>query len=466
MKSWMIVLTLVVVLALGGLAYSMLADGTPVESAVAKRGPIAEFVSERGKTRLPKTYLITMPYAARIEAINIREGDKVSEGQVVARVVPRDLELELKVATESVNRLKAAVLEKQDVSVETTLYKQTLNYEAAMEKTVDAARDRRRASEAKLQYAEERLQNVEAALRANPNAITPDEYQSTRVRKIEADVDRTQDEFIVAISEALYRATDMADVLVTNYITRKTGPEKAVLEEELNEAQARLEQVEQKVSRGEMTSPVTGLVLERKVDNERYLPGGEVLLEIGDLRSMEIEAEILTQDAVHIHSGNEVEIYGPSIGPEPVRGVISQIYPAGFTKVSSLGVEQQRVRVIVALPSQVLEPLIDKRGLGVNYRVRVKIFTAEKADALTIPRSALFRGHAGDWQVFAVRDGHAQLQNVEVGLMNDETVEIISGIEEGTPVVLAPETSLADGDKVSLVQTGGVAGGSNNNGND
>src|SRR5690606_23667535 len=158
--------------------------------------------------------------------------------------------------------------------------------------------------------------------------------------RIQADVDRTQDEFLVAITEALFRATDMADVLVSNYITRKTGPERNVLEKELAEAQARLEQVEQKVERGEMTSPVTGKVLERHVDNERFLPAGELLLEIGDLSTMDIEAELLTQDAVQVRPGNTVEIFGPAIG-SPVYGTVTQVYPAGFTKISSLGVEQQ-----------------------------------------------------------------------------------------------------------------------------
>ncbi len=456
MKLWMIVLAVVVVAGVGGWALGVFGNGTPVQTKTADWAPIAEFVTERGKTKLPKTYLITMPYAARIEAIDIREGDPVEQGQVVARIVPRDLELELKVATEAVNRLKAAIAEKSDVSVETTLYKQTLSYEAAMEKTVEAAKDRRRASDAKLQYAVERLQNVEAALRANPNAITPDEYQATRVRKIEADVDRTQDEFIVAISEALYRATDMGDVLVSNYIARKTGPEKAVLEEELNEAQARLEQIEQKVQRGAMISPVSGTVLERHSVNERYLAAGEILLEIGDLRTMEVEIEVLTQDAVHIRPGNVVEIYGPSIGVDPVLGIVTQVYPAGFTKVSSLGVEQQRVRVTVGLNSADLERLVHGRGLGVNYRVRVKIFTNQKDRALVIPRSALFRGHAGNWQVFAVRSGRAELQDVEIGLMNDEAVEIVKGIEAGTPVVLAPETDLVSGSKIAIIQTAAV----------
>lgn len=455
MKSWVMLLTAVAVVAVAGIAWSQFGEGMPVEAQPATVTPIAEFVIERGKTRLPKTYLITMPYAGRIEAIGLKEGDAVKAGQVVARIVPRDLELELRIAQESVDRLKAAIAEKKDISVENTLYKQTLSYEAAMEKTVEAAKDRRRASRAKLDFVARREQR----LKSLPQGVTEQELESAELARVEADVDQTQDEFLVAISEALYRATDMADVLVTNYITRKTGPEREVLEEELSEAQARLEQAQQKVERGEMTSPVNGTVLERHVDNERYLPAGELLLEIGDLSTMDIEAEVLTQDAVQVRQGNTVEIFGPAVGDQPIRGTVTQVYPAGFTKVSSLGVEQQRVRVIVGLSPSDLQRLVTERGLGVGYRVQVKIITLEKEQVLTIPRSALFRNSAGRWQVFAVRNGRAQLQDVEVGLMNDERVEIVAGLEEGTPVVLAPETDLTNGTRVSIIQTNGTSGG-------
>ncbi len=451
MKSWTILLTVLVGLAIAGIVWSQYGEGTPVEAQEATTTPIAEFIIERGKTRLPKTYKITMPFGGRIEAITLREGDSVQAGQVVAKIVPRDLELELRIAQESVDRLKAAITEKKDVSVETTLYRQALSYEAAMENTVEAAKDRRRASTAKLEFVtrrEERLKSV-------PQGVTDQELENAELARIQADVDRTQDEFLVAITEALFRATDMADVLVSNYITRKTGPERNVLEKELAEAQARLEQVEQKVERGEMTSPVTGKVLERHVDNERFLPAGELLLEIGDLSTMDIEAELLTQDAVQVRPGNTVEIFGPAIG-SPVYGTVTQVYPAGFTKISSLGVEQQRVRIIVGLSPSDLKRLVEERGLGVGYRVQVKIITLQKEQALTIPRSALFRSSAGRWQVFAIHSGRAQLQDVEVGLMNDERVEIVQGLEAGTQVVLAPEADLVNGARVSVIQSSPV----------
>src|SRR5690606_33848118 len=155
-------LAAVAVVALAGIAWSQYGEGLPVEAQQASMTPIAEFVIERGKTRLPKTYLITMPYAGRIEAIGLKEGDDVKAGQVVARIVPRDLDLELRIAQGAVDRLKAAIAEKRDVTVENTLYKQTLSYEAAMEKTVEAAKDRRRASRAKLDFVARREQRLKS----------------------------------------------------------------------------------------------------------------------------------------------------------------------------------------------------------------------------------------------------------------------------------------------------------------
>jgi HlyD family secretion protein len=133
------------------------------------------------------------------------------------------------------------------------------------------------------------------------------------------------------------------------------------------------------------------------------------------------------------------------------RGTVSRIYPAGFTKVSSLGVEQQRVKVIVPFAADELARLRSEQDLGVGFRVRVRIYTAEKSEALVIPRSALFRGPAGDWQVFVVRDGRARLQTVPVGLLNDRLAEVTAELTSEDIVILAPETSLTDGTPVRAV---------------
>jgi len=227
-----------------------------------------------------------------------------------------------------------------------------------------------------------------------------------------------------------------------------------VLLKQKAEAEARLQKILQEQQRGEMQSPVSGTVLKRFVSNERFLTAGTPLLEIGQLQQMEVEADVLTLDVVAAKVGDEVEIYGPAIGEKKVKGRVMRIYPAGFTKISSLGVEQQRVKVIIRFDEKDLQRLLAERRLGVGYAVRVKIFTGKKSKTLIVPRSAMFRSTDNRWQVFAVRDGRAQLQTVTVDLMNDREAEIKKGLKEDDQVILAPESSLVDGTKVTVRETG------------
>ena len=126
------------------------------------------------------------------------------------------------------------------------------------------------------------------------------------------------------------------------------------------------------------------------------------------------------------------------------------MYPEGFTKISSLGVEQQRVRVVVSFDEGELARLEQAgHALGSGYRVRVRIYTAEEPDAVIVPRSALFRGAGGAWQVFVVRGGRAELTEVVLGLANDEEVAVTSGVQPEEQVVLAPPASLETGTKVA-----------------
>ena len=144
-----------------------------------------------------------------------------------------------------------------------------------------------------------------------------------------------------------------------------------------------------------------------------------------------------------------MDIYGPSIGSTPVLGNVWRVRPAGFTKVSSLGVDQQRVPVIIHFKPDALKQLEEKgRTLGLGYRVRARIYTEEKENALKIPRTALFRGNNNEWQVFCVRSKKAVLVPVTLGIVNDNEAEILTGLKDGEPVVVAPPKSLKAGDPV------------------
>lgn len=449
MKTWIwVLLILACVVSLG--AYASLSRGVAVETAVARRGEIREFIDEQAQTRLPQTHLITMPYDGRIEAIELVEGEQVTAGQTVARVVPNDLQMDLDAATAAVDRLQASISENDDVTVEGTLLQQTLNFVESMTHTVHAAAERVRAGKARLEYADKNLHRVRTL--RETDASTEDALNQAEVSKVEGDVNYQQDLLVQKALESMQAATVLTPTAVRQYISRKSLA-RAVLEKEWAQADANLRQAQQNQRRGVMTSPIDGVILERHESNERRLPSGTVLLTIGRLEDLEVEADVLSQDVVDVKPDSPVDVYGPAIGRQPAKAKVVKVYPAGFTKTSSLGVEQQRVKVVLRFLQGELERVHKDHDLGVGYRVRVKIYTARKDKALLVPRSALFRGAAGDWQLFVVREGRAKLQPIQVGLMNDEQAEVTQGIAADDVVVLAPETSLTDGVKIKRIES-------------
>ncbi len=439
----------VVVLAAAG--WSMLSGrfaAVPVDVAEAERGPVREYVDERGKTRLPIVHRITMPQAGWIEAITLEEGTRVEGGQEVARIAPRDLELAVEQAIATVVRLEAAIRENDDQSVEVITLEQAISFLATIKDMVKAAAARVTSGKAKYAYAIKSRQRIEQLTRQG--ARTEDDLDRAKLSETESSVDYQQDQLVYNASLSLQAVAVRLPEVVRKTIGRKRLS-RDVLYQELAAASASLEQIRIDSERGTMTSPVDGVVLRRHVAVAQQLPAGQLLLEIGDTETLEVEAEVLSQDAVRVKAEQKAEIYGPAIGSTPAKGRVDRVYPGGFTKISSLGVEQQRVLVIVRFAEGELARLQNERGLGVDYRVRVRMVTDERPDALRMPRSALFRGATGQWQVFSVRGGKAMLQTVAIGLINDEWVEVTEGLSLGEPVVVSPPSDLLDGSRVRTV---------------
>jgi HlyD family secretion protein len=451
MRTWIILAAAAAVVLVAALGYTSFSSGTPVEAVAARRGPIQEYVDEEGKTRLAETYLITMPYDGRVEPIELVEGTPVTKGQVVARIAPLDIELSKATAQAVVDRLKASIKENDDASVETTGLQQTISMLESIDRMVEAAAARVKSGQAKLEYAEKNLGRIQRL--AKSGAKTEDELDQARVSQVESSVNYQQDVLVMRAAEAMRAAASLLPTMVRQYIQRKLLTHD-VLQQQLAEAQVQMRDTENNARLGTMTSPVDGVVLERAVSNEREVSVGTVLLRIGRWEDLEIEADVLSQDVVRVKPGQHVEVHGPAIGVTPASAEVTRIFPAGFTKTSSLGVEQQRVKVIMKFAPDDLRRLREQNDLGVHYRVRVRIFTAESSGTLVIPRSALFRGSKNDWRVFAIRDGRAHLQAVKVGLSNDEAAEITSGLSPNDQVILAPETSLTEGQAVRVIDTG------------
>jgi HlyD family secretion protein len=450
MRKWLLIVVALVAVSLAGLGYASWTSGVPVEATACQRGGIHEYVDEEGKTRLAETYLITMPYDSRIERIELVEGTPVTKGQLVARVMPLDVELNQAMALASVNRLKASIKENDDTTVETTSLQQTISFVESVDRMVEAAATRVKSGQAKLEFAEKQL--ARATRLVEKNAAAETELDQARVSQVESSVQYQQDVLVLRSAEAMRAATSLLPTVVRQYILRKLLAHE-VLAQQLADAEVHMRESEKNARLATMTSPVDGIVLERAVSNERQVAAGTVLLRIGRWDDLEIEADVLSQDVVRVKAGQNVEVHGAAIGEQPAKAVVTRIYPAGFTKVSSLGVEQQRVKVIMKFQADDLTRLRQSNDLGVDYRVRVRIYTAQATGALVIPRSALFRGAKNDWRVFTVRRGRAHLQAVKIGLANDEQVEITSGLGEDDRVILAPETNLSEGQTVHVVAT-------------
>jgi len=444
MVRWIIVIVILVVVAAA--VYAATTSKPTVDAAAASRGAISSYIEERAKTRLPRTFSITMPIDGRILPIELEEGDPVAAGQVVARLEPADLDTAVAQAEAHVGRLEASIVKNNDRRLELSMLEGINNELVSIDRTVEAAQAKTETSKAREDYRTADLTRKEKAF--GEQAATLKEYEEAQLADIEARVNYRTDVLTLRALEAIRKAAQIWPRLVNEFIDKKKLTE-AELRHELADARAALELAQRDRDRGLITSPVDGVVLHRAVENQRVLPPGQLLLEIGRLEELEVEAEVLSQEALQISVGDAVDIFGPALGQEPVRGVVSRIEPRGFTKISSLGVEQQRVNVIIAFADGTLEALLAAdRQLGVEYRVRVRIHTEHKNDAVMIPRSALFRSAADRWQAFVVRNGRARLVDLTIGLMNDAHVEVLEGLSGGDEVILAPETSLEDGARV------------------
>jgi HlyD family secretion protein len=441
-----IILGVVIAVAVVSYAYTAMQSGIPVQTAMAGKGDICAWVEDRAMTTLPLVYKITMPQDGRIQPIVLEAGHAVSKGQVVAQMDLADLKTALALADTRVAEIEAQIVINTYDKIENTSLVESKQVTAALKAAGKASDELVRTNEAELKYSEWLLDMEKKLVQ---------ERASSKEKLRRAQRDYGQADSSVASARFMSKATwaiTAAVELLPKYIQERLSLkhlETDVLNHRLAGARAEREMAERRLKRATMQSPVDGIVLRRLVKNEEYLPAGTLLMEIGDTRKLQVTADILSQDVVMVRPGNVVDIYGPSIGDSPIRGTVLNIKPAGFTKVSSLGVDQQRVPVDIAFDKDALESLKQKgRTLGLAYRVRVRIYTEEKKDVLKVSRTALFRGAGDQWQVFTVKSGKAAIMSVTLGIMNDNEAEITGGISKGDAVIVAPPKALRNGDRV------------------
>jgi HlyD family secretion protein len=389
LAHWRMLAVVLVVAAI--LVAALWPEAVEVDIARAARGPLQVTIDEEGQTRVPEKFVVSAPVAGRLNRIDLEPGDPVRRGQtVVARITPAPPTL-LDARTQAE---LAAVVEAARAA---------LGQAQAERARADAARDRARSSLAR----QERL--VEAG------AISRDELEASQTA--------------VRAAEEAYRAADFS-------VNRAQG--------ELDAARVRLQRPGSLARAVDVVSPINGVVLRRFRESEAVVPAGEPLVEVGDPSRIEVVADLLSTDAVRVSPGDPVliEQWG---GRDVLHGRVQRVEPSGFMKVSALGVEEQRVNVIVDF----VDPAAAARVLGDGYRVEVRVVESQVEDALTVPVGSLFR-RGDQWAVFVVDgDGRVRVQAITVGERNAMMAQVTDGLREGDRVVLHPPDTLGDGVRVT-----------------
>jgi HlyD family secretion protein len=397
-KSWFQVAGMALV-AMASLTWAFWPRPVDVEVAAVTRGPFETTIDEDAKTRLRDRYVVSAPLAGRLARITLREGDVVDADAVVATLTP----------------VLPALLD------ERTLREQQLRVEI---------------TEAQLQRTNARVEGVKVALMQTRNELQ-----------------RSQQLAAQGFVSATKLETDRLAALAAQKELDAANEERHVAGHEIEQARAALMAVrgaDRLGARGfALRAPTAGRVLRVAQASETAVVLGTPLLELGDTQRLEVVAELLTTDALQARPGSRVliERWG---GPGALEGRVRLVEPSAFTKVSALGVEEQRVKVLIDIAT----PPEQWRALGDGFRVGVRIVTMALDDAVKVPVAAVFPVPQGEGDraagmaVFAVEQGRARFVPVQVGARNGSDAWVRAGLKPGAEVIVYPGAAVKDGVRV------------------
>lgn len=385
--------TLLAIVLAGGLALGFTPRAVPVDLVAATLGPLQVSVEEEGKTQVRERYVISAPVTGFARRIDLRVGDALEAGQVVAVIEPaRASALDPRTQAQAAATLQAA--------------------DAALA----AARANARAAAAQAELARQEAARAESLRTAN---------------------------FVSA--QAIDRARAELDRSLAAQLAAEHGVNAAQFERERARATlagATQLQGRQAADALAVRTPVAAAVLKLVHESEGTVQMGSPLIEVGDPASLEVAVEVLSSQAVRIAPGAKV-LFDRWGGDRPLQGSVRIVEPTGFTKVSALGVEEQRVRVIADFSS----PRGEWQRIGDGYRVEARFIVWEETDVLQIPASALFR-HDGGWAAFVAAEGRARLRPLKTGQRNGLQVQVLEGLQAGENIIAHPDDKLGDGSRV------------------
>jgi len=377
------------------IVWALLPQPVPVDMAAVGRGPLEVTVEDEGITRIREVYTVSSSILGKMLRSTLEVGDAVKAGKTVAMIEPTEPTL-LDVRSQRVN--EAAV--------------------QAAQAAVDLA-------EAQVKQAKAQLEFTKSDLRRAEELAGSKTISARALEKAKLDVDSAEAAVASAVATLEVRHRELESAKANLIQPGQTQPN----------------------TRSEsccigVRSPIDGVVLKIVAESEQVVQPGAPLVEIGDPSDLEIAVDFLSRDAVRIKPGApaRIESWG---GDKVLAAKVRRIEPTGFTKISALGIEEQRVKVILDFTG----PRAQWRQLGHGYRVIARVVVWHSDDVLKVPLGALFR-QGNDWAVFVAADGRAHRRLVKIGERNLHAAQVLDGLKAGEQVVLHPSDRVHDGVRI------------------
>jgi HlyD family secretion protein len=387
------VIFLLVVLIIAALAWGFWPKPLLVEIAEVRTAPLMVAIEEEGRTRVKDHYVVSAPVDGMACRVNLEVGDSIEQGQVLLSISP----------------LLSQVLDPRSRA-------QAEAQVAAAQSALRAAEEQSESARASSDFFKKEVERMKPLV--EQGVISHESYDKAVMEKRTADASLRSARFSVEV--ARYELDAARTALQHSAATDTGAPAERVL----------------------VRAPVSGKILKIPHKCEGVVRAGESLLEIGAPSDLEVEIDVLSADAVRIRPGSRV-LFDRWGGDKPLEGIVSIIEPVGFTKVSALGVEEQRVLIISDFTSP---PKLWER-LGDGYRVEARFILWEGDKVLQVPSSSLFRVN-NEWAVFVVNGNHAEIRKVKVGQRNGLSAQVLSGLSEGERVINHPGEDIEAGSRV------------------
>lgn len=385
---------LIGIVVIGGVVMAMRPKPVIVESGAVTKGSLVVSVIEEGKTRIRHRHIISPPITGFLRRIELRAGAPIEKGKTLLAVI--------------------------EASTSNFLDPRTKAEAEARIKTAEAVRETRQAD----------LERAKASLDLA-------EKQVERQRKLWDSGATAQQDYDIAESQAQVRQRERN---AAEFALNAAASDVNVARAALLQAQAPSADQAKPI---QIFAPVDGFILNVYEESARPVTPGMAIMEVGDPHDLEAEIELLSSDAVGVAKGAEVSIeqWG---GENPLRGKVSVVEPGGFTKISSLGVEEQRVKVRVDF----IDPIPPGHTFGDRYRVEARIVTWKGDDVLQVPTGGLFR-RGNQWMAYLNENGVAKETKVTIGKNNGVSAQVLDGLQEGQQVILHPPDTVKDGVQVA-----------------